>query len=215
VAQAPQFSWMMQFRNGYCTVCVWPQEEVRSVIRFLWVKGTAPTQIHRESQTVYGSDVMSVHHVRKCCREFSGYRVSVTDEQRSGRPSTSADLVPAVEETVHANRRVLLKQLEEQFNLSHGTIWDIVHESLGYRKVCSRWVPRQLTEDHKKPRMGASLTHLLRFNDHGEDFLEQIITGDETWVHQYYPETQAQSMAWKHPGSPTIKISRHQPALGN
>jgi len=53
--------------------------------------------------------------------------------------------------------------------------------------------------------MGASLTHLLRFNDHGEDFLEQIITGDETWVHHYCPETEVQSMAWKHPGSPTIK----------
>jgi hypothetical protein len=33
----------------------------------------------------------------------------------------------------------------------------------------------------------------------------KCVTGDETWVHQYYPETQAQSMAWKHPRSPTIK----------
>jgi len=57
----------------------------------------------------------------------------------------------------------------------------------------------------KKNCMGASLTHLLRFNDHGEDFLEQVITGDETWVHQYCPETKAQSMAWKQPGSPNIK----------
>ena len=60
-------------------------------------------------QAVYGSNVMTVQHVRKWCREFSGCRVSVTDEQRSGRPSTSADLVPAIEETVCANRRVLLK----------------------------------------------------------------------------------------------------------
>jgi len=33
----------------------------------------------------------------------------------------------------------------------------------------------------------------------------KFITGDEIWVHQYYPEAQAQSMAWKHPRSPTIK----------
>ena len=32
-----------------------------------------------------------------------------------------ADLVPAIEETVRANRQVLSKVLEEQFNLSHGT----------------------------------------------------------------------------------------------
>jgi hypothetical protein len=54
--------------------------------------------------------------------EFNDCRVSVTNEQRSGRPSTSADLVPAIEETVRANRRVLLKGLEKQFILSHGTI---------------------------------------------------------------------------------------------
>jgi len=35
--------------------------------------------------------------------------------------------------------------------------------------------------------------------------LEQIITGEETWVNHYCPETKAQSVAWKHPGSPTIK----------
>ena len=47
--------------------------------------------------------------------------MGVADEQRSRRPSTSADLVPAIEEIVHANCQVLLKELEEQFNLSHGT----------------------------------------------------------------------------------------------
>ena len=75
---------------------VWTQEEVRSVIRFLWAKGTATIEI-REIQAVYGSNVMTVQHVRKWCREFIGCRLSVTDEQRSGRPSTSADLVPAIE----------------------------------------------------------------------------------------------------------------------
>jgi len=89
-------------------LCVWTHEEVQSVIRFLWAKGTAPIEIHREIQVVYGPNVMTVQHVRKWCREFGGCYVSVADEQRSWRPSTSADLVPAIEETVAANRRVLL-----------------------------------------------------------------------------------------------------------
>jgi hypothetical protein len=52
---------------------VWTREEVRSVIRFLWGKGTAPIEIHREIQAVYGSNVMTVQHVPKWCREFSGF----------------------------------------------------------------------------------------------------------------------------------------------
>jgi hypothetical protein len=82
--------------DAVTVLCVWTHEKVRSVIRFLWAKGTAPIEIHREIQAVYGPNVMTVQHVRKLCREFSGCRVSVTDEQRSGRPSripTSIDRV--------------------------------------------------------------------------------------------------------------------------
>jgi len=77
----------------------------------LWAKGIAPIEIHHEIQTVYGSNVMNMQHVRKWCREFSACCMSMTDEQRNWHPSTSADLVPPIDETVHANRRVLLKEL--------------------------------------------------------------------------------------------------------
>jgi hypothetical protein len=76
------------------------------------------------------------------------------DEERSVRPSTFADLVQDIDAEVQADRRVSIDQLEIRFNLSRGTIWVIVHERLGYRKFCSRWVPRQLTDKHKKTRMG-------------------------------------------------------------
>jgi len=47
---------------------VWTQEEVRSVIRFLWAKGTAPIEIHGEIQAVYGSNVMTA----ACVKMVSG-----------------------------------------------------------------------------------------------------------------------------------------------
>jgi hypothetical protein len=83
---------------------------------------------------VYGDNVMTVQHVCKLCREFDSDRVNVMDEQRSGRLSTSADLVQDIDATVQADRRVSVAQLEIRSNISRGTIWDIVHEHLGYRK---------------------------------------------------------------------------------
>jgi hypothetical protein len=35
---------------------------------------------------------------------------------------------------VQADRRVSITQLDIRFNLSRGTMWDIVRERLGYRK---------------------------------------------------------------------------------
>jgi hypothetical protein len=44
-------------------------------------------------------------------------------------------------------------------------------------------------------------------------FLERIITADETWVHHYEPEIEAQSMDWKRPTSPVAKKFRSQPSV--
>ena len=65
--------WVLYLRARACVcvcvcvcMCVWTQEEFQSVIRFLWAKGTAPIEIHREIQAVYDPNVMTVQHVRKC-----------------------------------------------------------------------------------------------------------------------------------------------------
>jgi hypothetical protein len=125
--------------------------------------------------------------------------------QRSGQPSTFADLVQDIDAAVQADRRVSIAQLEKRFNLSRVTIWNIVHERLSYRKVCSRWVPRQLTNEHKKTSMRSSLMLLQHLEEHGEAFLSRIVTRDETWVFHYTPESKAESMTWKHPHSPVKK----------
>jgi hypothetical protein len=55
----------------------------------------------------------------------------------------------------------------------------------------------------------ASLTSFIP-----RQFLERIITADETWVHHYEPESKAQSMAWKRPTSPVAKKFKSQPSAG-
>ena len=42
----------------------------------------------------------------------------------------------------------------------------------------------------------------------GHSFLSNVITGDETWVYPYDPETETQSSQWKSPGSPRPKKVR-------
>jgi hypothetical protein len=79
--------------------------------------------------------------------------MNVKDEQSSGQPSTSADPVQDIDAAVQTERCVNIAQLELRFNLSQG-MWDIVHECLGYRKVCSKWVPCNLTDEHKRHTWG-------------------------------------------------------------
>ena len=62
-------------------------------------------------------------------------------------------------------------------------------KDLGYRKLCARWVPKMLTDDHKTQRMASALTFLTHYHNEGEDFFKFIVNGDETWVLYDNPET--------------------------
>jgi hypothetical protein len=114
----------------------WTKEEVRSVIRFSWLKGIQPVEIHRDPVTEYGPGVMAVQYVRKCCREFGNGQVTVADEQRSGRPSTSAEHVEDIDAVVRGDRCVSCATGAETESFETGTeIEHFTRHNVGY---CSR-----------------------------------------------------------------------------
>ena len=156
--------------------------EIRSVIRFLTAKNTKPIDIHRQISEVYGENAMGESMVRKWVRMFKEGRENVHDEPRSGRPSlVSDDLINKVDIKVKEDRRFTLSSLSSNFpEISRSLLHEIVTDHLGYRKVCSRWVPKQLTQAHKDQRAASALTFLTRYNDEGDDFLTPILTVDET-----------------------------------
>jgi len=54
-------------------------------------------------------------------------------------------------------------------------------------KICARWVPRLLTEDHKVQQKAITSKMLRRYQDEGDDFLLGIVTGNESWFHHFDP----------------------------
>jgi hypothetical protein len=69
-------------------------------------------------------------------------------------------------------------------------------------------------DKHKSTCLDICSRHLARNREEGNNFQQQIITGDETWVHPYQPETTWKSMQWKHPLSPVAKKFQTQPLSG-
>ena len=59
-----------------------------------------------------------------------------------------------------------------------------------------------LTDAHKATRMGAALMFLERYERDGNTFLDQIVTGDETWISHNTPTSKRRSMEWHHAQSP-------------
>jgi len=61
--------------------------------------------------------------------------------------------------------------------------------------VSRKFVPRLLTDDQNENRVEISQELLANANGN-ENFLKNIITGDETWVYGYDVETEMQSSQW-------------------
>ena len=64
-----------------------------------------------------------------------------------------------------------------KFEVSKSTIYEAVTQKLEYRKLCTRSVPKMLTDDHKTKRMGSALKFLTRYAQEGDEFLDSIVTG--------------------------------------
>ncbi|UYV69943.1 hypothetical protein LAZ67_7001283 [Cordylochernes scorpioides] len=82
------------------------------------------------------------------------------------------------------DRRVTVRKLcDLVHDVSKTTIDKILREHLRNSKVCVRWVPKILAEDHKRQQAEAAQKFLDCHETNGEEFLDSIVTGDETWVH--------------------------------
>ena len=206
----------------------WSKVEVRSVIRFLTAKGLKPTEIHNEIKSVYGEKVMGKSQVYEWCSKFKAGHIDVGDNVHPG-PRFSAkteDNKGRVNELIQTDRRLKIREISESLDISKSTVHRIVFDELHYRKVSARWVPKELTADHKTQRVETCETLLNRcrtvtgamnasgdLQQYDEAFLRSIITGDETWIHHITPETKRDSMVWKHPSSPPPKKFKVQPSV--
>ena len=108
---------------------------------------------------------------------------SVMDAERSGWPSTSRtdEKLEEARAIILADRRVTIEEIKLQLGISQGTAYSLVHYILGFHKFAARWVLRHLTEDHKCNCQHICSSLLERYNRECDNFLNHIITGDETW----------------------------------
>ena len=94
-----------------------------------------------------------------------------------------------MERLILDNRRMTYRKIAQETNLSVGTLNTIIHEHLHFRNVSARWVPRQLSAFDRHRRVEGCTELKEHFDREGQDFLDRIITCDETWVHHFTPES--------------------------
>jgi len=154
----------------------------------------------------FGDDSISETQIKFWYRRFKEGRESFESDPRSGRPSSSRtpENVERVRAAINKNRRLTVRELEEDLGIPKTSVSEILTEDLGMKRVAAKFIPRLLSQEQKEFRAEVA-EDLLQNSINDPHFLKQVITGDESWVYGYDPETKAQSSQWKTPLSPRPK----------
>ena len=183
--------------------------EQRYCIKFCQKLGDTQVETIRKIQQAFGNEALNPTQIKQCFKRFKDGRASVESDPRSGRPSTSRkeEVMDQVREKVLEDRRLSVQEIVAEVGINTGSVHSILTEDLNLRRVSAKFVPKLLTEQQKELRKEIS-EDMLDLANHDPEFIKTIITGDETWVYGYDPETKFQSSQWKHPESPRPKKAR-------
>jgi len=113
----------------------------------------------------------------------------VESEQRSGRPQTArnAAVVERVENLVRGDRRLTVREIAEEVGISKDSAHEILRADLNMRRVAAKFVPKLLSVEQKELCVEVA-QDLLDTTSTDPEFLNTLITGDESWVYGYDPE---------------------------
>ena len=146
----------------------------------------------------YGDATLSRTMVFKWHKDFKEGRENVEVDPRSGRPisSTNDQNVDAVQDVMAKDHRLRVRMIAEEMVLNKNAVHRILTEHLHMRKIRAKLVPKNLSVEQKANPFEEICRDLLGRIEIEPNVLHKVITGDESWVFDYDPETKRQREEW-------------------
>lgn len=188
----------------------------RSIIWYEFKRGKKPSEIVELLQETLGEDCPSTKTVYNWWNKFRDGCQSIYDSDRSGAPSSAvtSETIEIVRHIIDDDPHLSLRGVAELTGFSYYAVRTILTEQLGMSRVVARWVPKLLNKEQLKARADASKELLDVYNVDPNNFINQIITGDESWFHFFEPESKQQSSEWLVKGAAPPLKSKAPPSMG-
>lgn len=150
---------------------------IRAVILYEYLLGSTARYATDRINDKLGVGTVSYATVHRWFQRFAAGNISLMDEDRSGRPIEMEDR--ELLDYVRSHPSASTREIGQALGRSNSTIHDRLLV-FGYRRVLSRWIPHQLSASNRAARVSICQSLLLRFER--ENFLTNLVTGDESWV---------------------------------
>ncbi|UYV79208.1 hypothetical protein LAZ67_17001512 [Cordylochernes scorpioides] len=152
--------------------------EQRICIIFCYKIGKSASETLDLLKLAFGNENVNKPTTFRWFSRFKNGIESVKDEKRVGRP------------ILHRNPE------KEETGISKSLVGSIIKEDLQLKKTPSKFVPKMLTIQQKENRVDVA-KKMLEMVEENPNWKGKVITGDETWVHGYDPEKNANPWSGK------------------
>ena len=114
--------------------------------------------------------------------------------------------VATVKTLIEEDACYTMQEIEELSGIHSSSVLKILHERLGLRKICAHWVPHLLTDEQKQSLVRLASQVLEKYDKCDPCRLEEIVTGDETWIYHFQSDSKAENKVW-------VSSEGHKPVI--
>ncbi|XP_065658621.1 protein GVQW3-like [Hydra vulgaris] len=126
--------------------------EYRAYIKTCALLGVLAQAISNELVLVHGNQAPKYSTVAKWATLLKDGRESLKDDPRSGHPRTThtAENIERVRAIIEENLHATHDIIKALTSINRFTINEIIYNALKNRKLTSRWIPHELTDQNHK-----------------------------------------------------------------
>lgn len=192
-------------------------EHMRAYVYIEFKRGLSASEIFLHMQEAQLENLPTQSTVYRWCKAFrDGTRTSLNDAERCGRPVTALveENIDIIRTLIEQQPKQSVRELAIQTNLPKNTIHRILQGPLGLRKLCSVWIPHELSQKNKNDRIACATEIINTFESNSmADCMKFWATQDETWVLYDSLPSKEENKVWMNPANPRPRIVR--PKLTN
>ena len=154
--------------------------DFRAMTLSMWKQSLSPVKIHVILLRDHGKHAPVLRTIQRWIARFNAGDESLNHKPHTGRPVSAVTYayVSTCEQLLKDNPCMTIRDISASSGISVFSVQTIIHEKLGMKKICSRWVPHKLTDEQKAQRVASAKEMLKLFHGNHRNRLSDIVTGD-------------------------------------
>lgn len=168
------------------------------------------SEIHSIIETAWGEGKISLRRVQEICKEFNdGARTTFSRNEGSGRKKSEKRIVckEDVMADIQENSRVTVRELAMKYDVPKTTMHDIIRKDLQLKSKLDKWVPHDLSDQHKRQRIECC-EEIVNFINATRNVKRYLLVTDEKWFYEKPMYNFLTRRSWVTPDGDSLKRGR-------